>query len=335
MASTPSTSLMRSAMVAENGSPKALLTTKSPTKFSSTAWSTDAFDEAPRIATVNASASPIISAEAVAAVRRGLRSEFWPARLPTGPKTRRFAAAASLRNGRLIERRGRRDAEQDPEDAGADPPARVRHVEEQPERQRDRSETMTTSTEQEPSPERGLGQGDVVAQRLHRGDPAAAPGRQPGRRHRDERRPMAYAASTVRGARIRSCALMSRPTRAIRLRIAIARPMPRPTPSVAPSRPIDERLEQHRPDDLPSRGPQGAEQRQLAAALGDQDREGVDDDVGAHDQRDAGEDQQERREEADPLEQPGRVLLGRVVTGQRLDLVGHHAASPAPPAPPG
>ena len=51
---------------------------------------------------MHARASPIISAEAVAVVRRGLRSEFWPARLPTVPKTRPYAACASARNGRLI-----------------------------------------------------------------------------------------------------------------------------------------------------------------------------------------------------------------------------------------
>ena len=51
------------------------------------------------------------------------------------------------------------------------------------------------------------------------------------------RTPTAYAATTVLGARIRSWALMSRPTCAIRLRMAIARPMPRPTPRVAPRRP--------------------------------------------------------------------------------------------------
>ena len=35
-------------------------------------------------------------------MRLGLRSEFWPARLPTLPKTRRYVAWAAARNGRLI-----------------------------------------------------------------------------------------------------------------------------------------------------------------------------------------------------------------------------------------
>ncbi len=89
-------------MLGENGSPKTLLTTKSPTKFSSTDWSTLALAELPRIAIVHARASPIIKADAVAVVRRGLRSEFCPARLPTLPKTRRYAVCAAARNGLLI-----------------------------------------------------------------------------------------------------------------------------------------------------------------------------------------------------------------------------------------
>ena len=46
-----------------------------------------------------ASARPIISAEAVAAVRRGLRRVFWPASTPTVPKTRRNRAAAPASSG--------------------------------------------------------------------------------------------------------------------------------------------------------------------------------------------------------------------------------------------
>ena len=51
---------------------------------------------------MHARASPIISADAVAVVRRGLRREFWPARFPTVPNTRRYVAWAAARNGRLI-----------------------------------------------------------------------------------------------------------------------------------------------------------------------------------------------------------------------------------------
>ena len=58
-------------------------------KFSDTDLSTLALAESPTIAIVNARVSPIISAEAVAVVRRGLRRAFCPARLPTVPNSRR------------------------------------------------------------------------------------------------------------------------------------------------------------------------------------------------------------------------------------------------------
>ena len=57
-------------------------------------------------------------------------------------------------------------------------------------------------------------------------------------------------------------------------------------------------LGRDRHEDLTPRGPDGAQQRELAPALGHGDREGVEDDEGAHEQRRAGEGQQGRREEA-------------------------------------
>jgi hypothetical protein len=62
-----------------------LLITRSPTKFLAMLSSTLAFADAPAMDMVATSAIPIISAEAVAAVRRGLRSEFCPASRPTLP----------------------------------------------------------------------------------------------------------------------------------------------------------------------------------------------------------------------------------------------------------
>ena len=53
------------------------------------AASVEAFAESAMTTIVPASARPIISADAVAAVRRGLRSEFSPASVPTVPNSRR------------------------------------------------------------------------------------------------------------------------------------------------------------------------------------------------------------------------------------------------------
>ena len=89
----------------------------------------------------------------------------------------------------------------------------------------------------------------------------------------------------------------------------------------------DQGLDQHRPRHLPPRGPHRAQQGELAAALGDQDREGVDDQEGPDDQRDPGEDQQERGDEArSPPAASLARLVGRLVAGDRLDVVGQDLA---------
>ena len=73
---------------------------------------------------MKARVSPIISADAVAVVRRGLRSEFWPASCPIGPNSRASAAPVARRNGRPITGLAAVDAQQHGQHAGADPPAR-------------------------------------------------------------------------------------------------------------------------------------------------------------------------------------------------------------------
>jgi hypothetical protein len=85
----PSVRSIRLAIDGENGTPITLETTRSAKKLSSIVLSTLSLADDPRIDIVVTRASPIISADAVADVRRGLRSEFWPARLPTVPNRRR------------------------------------------------------------------------------------------------------------------------------------------------------------------------------------------------------------------------------------------------------
>jgi hypothetical protein len=87
----------------------------------------------------------------------------------------------------------------------------------------------------------------------------------------------------------------------------------------------DQGLEQHRAGDLLLAGAQGAEQRQLATALRNQDRERVDDQEGADDQGDAREDQQEGGQEAHRLLDRGGGFVGRLVAGDGLDAVGERA----------
>ncbi len=88
-ASTPSSSRIWAATSVENGWPTAFETTNSEVRDSSIAMSVLAEAELPRIDIIAISASPIIRALAVAAVRRGLRKEFCVASRPTEPNGRK------------------------------------------------------------------------------------------------------------------------------------------------------------------------------------------------------------------------------------------------------
>ena len=70
--------------------------------------------------------------------------------------------------------------------------------------------------------------------------------------------------------------------------------------------------------------PDRAQQRDLAPALRDQHVEGVPDDEGADQHRDAGEHQQHGREDAHRVAHGGGAVGGHLVPGQRLDPVGEH-----------
>ena len=84
----------------------------------------------------------------------------------------------------------------------------------------------------------------------------------------------------------------------------------------------DHRLQQHRSQHLPAAGADGSEHRHLPHALGDDDREGVVDDEHADEQRDVGEGQEERVEEAHVLLER-RLLVGGVgVAREDLEVVG-------------
>ena len=74
-------------------------------------------------------------------------------------------------------------------------------------------------------------------------------------------------------------------------------PTPAATPAADAMAPDGERLEHHRPDDLLAARADRSQQRGLPLPLGDDDRERVEDDEAADEQRDAGEDQQERVDE--------------------------------------
>ena len=79
---------------------------------------------------------------------------------------------------------------------------------------------------------------------------------------------------------------------------AAATPSPASRPSTEAATPMASASTATAVEDLPARRAQRAQQRELAGALGDGDREGVEDDEGAHQQRRSREREQRRREEA-------------------------------------
>ncbi len=86
---TPGTRDISSAIVDEKPCPTTLETTKSATTSWASALSMLAFAEAPSTDIIVTRETPIIRADAVAPVRRGLRREFCSAMSPTAPNPRR------------------------------------------------------------------------------------------------------------------------------------------------------------------------------------------------------------------------------------------------------
>jgi hypothetical protein len=86
----------------------------------------------------------------------------------------------------------------------------------------------------------------------------------------------------------------------------------------------DDRLDQHRPEDLAARGPHRAQKTKFSRALRHDDREGVEDDEGTNEERDEAEDEQRRVEERERLLQALRLLVGDGCARFSLSAVREH-----------
>ncbi len=85
-------------------------------------------------------------------------------------------------------------------------------------------------------------------------------------------------------------------------------------------------FEDHRAQDLRARGAERAQQAELARALRDGDREGVEDDEGPNEQRDVGEDQQEGAQEAEVAFEVRGLLGGLLFAGAHFHGARQHHA---------
>jgi hypothetical protein len=85
--------------------------------------------------------------------------------------------------------------------------------------------------------------------------------------------------------------------------------------------PDDQRLQHHGAQHLAARGAHRPQQGELPRALRDGDREGVEDDERTHEQRDAGEHEQQRVQEAEAVLDRLCRVVGGLLPGLHLDRV--------------
>ena len=284
-----------------------------------------------KTATNTTSPSPTMSAAAVTAVRPGLRDAFSRASSPV-VSCRRCERPADQRGQRPHDvARARRDADEDEQRAGAHraqacgrgaaAEQALEHQCEAGERDEDRGDAA--------QPREPWAVGGASSRIAATGETRVA--RTAGMIAATSVTPMPTESATtiVRGARSIAPRGMPMPAASKSAPRPRAKPRPRKRPATEAATPIGQRLRRHGAEHLAARGAEGAHQRELARALRDRDREGVEDDEGADEQRRAGEGQQRRGQEAADL----RVDLCRVVggglrAGLDLEVLAEHVAQP-------
>ena len=285
------------------------------------------------MATKVTSARPIISAAAVEAVRPGLRTEFSRASRPAEPPRRAAGRPTSAAIG--FTRRGASMAM--PTNSASTPTPSVsatrppRDAAEQAdgdrgERAGDDDHRGVRTRGRASARRRGRRAFTDRRDRRHAG---GAQGRDDARHERDDR--AGEHADDHRAAREHRAGLRQvHAERGEQRAHALGDPEPEHEPEHGGDEPDDEPFEHDRAHDLAPRGAERAQRRELARALGDGDRERVEDHERAHEQRDAAEAEQEVRDELQALVGVLGVGRGLRVAGldvgagrqQRLDLLG-------------
>ena len=261
-----------------------------------------------------------MSAAAVTAVRAGLRVAFSRARRPLTPAKRCIGAPITQASGRTSCGLQQRDAEEHDDRAAAERRrgAAARRAAEEPVRQDGGADDAQQRGDGDPTAAAARLGGQALAQRDDRRDPRRPQrgdeARQHGHEHADDERDDDRARRDDRRRRRQVGADgLHQPAQ------AGGEQQPAEQPEQRGDQADQAGFEHDRAQHLAAARAQRAQQRQLAGALRDGDRERVVDDEGADEERDAAEDEQRGADEAEGLLEVGRLLGGVLGPGAHLD----------------
>ena len=287
-----------------------------------TASETELLSEVAVTATAATTVRPIVSARAVAAERRELRAMLraanrqppprrpWSAsraapRARVGPRTTRPANVVTV--ARTVHQRWL------PMPAATASPARPPVVSAHPAIRRPRASPPprgTTVRSASMGATRVAAHAGAIAATVVTSSPTASP------------------ATSVRVSTAGVVVGSSTPITSSRDRMPAARRDPEQQPEPAGHQPDHRGLDEDPGENLPAGGADRPEQGDLAAALRHQHVEGVPDDEGADQHRDAGEHQEHRGEDAHRVAHGGRAVGGHLLARQRLHAVRQHLGDP-------
>ena len=281
-----------------------------------------AFAPAAKIEAKVTSATPIMSAAAVTAVRPGWRTEFSRASWPVMPVARSIGRPMTFASGRT----SRGESSATPRKVSAAPPP-MNEIAALSDFRLPKSPTHMS-----PTP---IASSTPAPMAIRRPRPRCI-GTTPSRRASTGGTRMARIAGAMLATRLTTV-----PTRIVTITVRLsmttpllgrsapkalnsvrrsaAVPMPSRKPTTPPTKPSSEPLVDDRPPDLAARRAEGAQQRELAHALGDGDREGVEDQEGAHEQRDEGEREQEGLQEPEVVADVLGLLVRLLLAGAHVD----------------
>ncbi len=318
--STPSTSAIDVPTSGEIGEkPSALATTRSPAKVWSSASPTDLVADEAKTAAKTTRATPIIRAAEVVAVRLGLRSVFSRASRPVTPRRASIGRPTNDASGLMI----------DPASIATPMKSRIR-----PRPSSGSAEPNEPVAKRPPAiaaaPRRTRPRAIQMRRRVVPGSASAVSCRASSGVTRVARSagttddPMVETMPTINGAMMAAAGITvpdcgsSKPIALKSPVTSSTNPRPATMPTIEAIRPSSERLDDDGGEDLAGGGAERPQHPELAGALGDGDRERVEDQEGPDEDGDPGEDQQGGGQEAEAVLDVRRLLGGVLGAGLRL-----------------